>query len=110
MTPKLRLRDDERKTLLSCIRKLRFPGMHWMIRSTQMMLEPMTQAAGASVSMPFVETSSCCPTDPAYAGHDPSACIIIERHLGCGQTGAGLSVGLVPRVLYVHAANLQHRG
>ena len=45
MTPKLRLSEHARKTLLSCMRKLRWPGMRWTTRSTQMTLAPRTQAA-----------------------------------------------------------------
>jgi hypothetical protein len=45
MTPKLRLRDDERKALLSWILKLRWPGNLQMIRSTQIIDAPSMQAA-----------------------------------------------------------------
>lgn len=44
MTPKLRLRLDDKKVLLSSMRKLRCPGIRWMIKSTQMMLDPTMQA------------------------------------------------------------------
>lgn len=92
MTPKVRLRDDERKALLSCILKLRFPGMHWMIRSTQMMLEPMTQAVCASAYVRCVERVSCCPTGATDAGHDPPAGIVIERHAAGSQADVPRSV------------------
>lgn len=44
MTPKLRLRDADRKELLSWILKFRLPGIIRTKRSTQMMEAPMTQA------------------------------------------------------------------
>ena len=44
ITPKLRLREDDKKALLSCILKLRLPGIRCISRSTQMMLEPNTHA------------------------------------------------------------------
>lgn len=44
MTPELRLRDEELKVSLSCIRKFFFPGMCCMMRSTHIMLEPKMQA------------------------------------------------------------------
>ena len=44
MTPKLKLKEEERKALLSWILKLRFPGKRRMIKSTQMILAPTTQA------------------------------------------------------------------
>jgi hypothetical protein len=44
MTPKLRLREADRKALLSWMRQLRYRGTRWTSRSTQMMLAPTTQA------------------------------------------------------------------
>ena len=44
MTPKLRLREHARKTLLSSMRKLRLPGNRRTIVSTQMIAAPKTQA------------------------------------------------------------------
>ncbi len=44
ITPKLRLSEEERKALLSCILKFRLLGISRMIKSTHIMLEPTTQA------------------------------------------------------------------
>lgn len=44
MTPELRLRLDARKVLLSWMRNLLLPGIFWIIKSTQMMLDPTMQA------------------------------------------------------------------
>lgn len=47
MTPKLKLSEHARKTLLSWIRKLALPGMRRTKASTQMMDAPKTQASGS---------------------------------------------------------------
>ena len=47
MTPKLRLREQARKTLLSCMRNDRLPGKSRTMASTQMMEAPKTQAGAA---------------------------------------------------------------
>lgn len=47
MTPKLRLREQARKALLSCMRKLGLPGRRRIMRSTQTMLAPKTQAVAS---------------------------------------------------------------
>ena len=44
MTPKLRLNEDARKTLLSCILKFFLLGINRTNTSTQIMLAPATQA------------------------------------------------------------------
>ena len=46
ITPKLMLRDADKKLLLSCISKFSFPGIRRIIRSTQMTLAPRMQADG----------------------------------------------------------------
>jgi len=46
ITPKLRLSEEDKNGLLSWTLKFRFPGICLMIRSTHMILEPTTQAAG----------------------------------------------------------------
>ena len=79
MTPKLRLSEDDRNTLLSWILKLRFPGIRRMMRSTQMILEPTTQARRQLGSRPYQYIDSKL-TYAAYAGHDPSSSIIVEHH------------------------------
>jgi hypothetical protein len=45
MTPKLRLREEERKALLSWILKFCWPGILHMIKSTAMIEAPSVQAA-----------------------------------------------------------------
>ena len=62
MTPKLRLKDEERKTLLSCIRKFFFPGMCCIIKSTHIMLEPNTQAIVQLENRPSSLCSNTLPT------------------------------------------------
>lgn len=49
MTPKLRLSEHARKTLLSCMRKFRCPGKSRTMTSTQMMAAPNTQASQSTV-------------------------------------------------------------
>jgi hypothetical protein len=50
MTPKLRLREQARKTLLSSMRKFRLPGNSLTIASTQMIDAPKRQAGFLCVS------------------------------------------------------------
>jgi hypothetical protein len=50
MTPKLKLSELARKTLLSCMRKPRFPGNWRTMMSTHMMDAPMTQAFRSAFS------------------------------------------------------------
>lgn len=79
-----------------------------MIRSTQMMLDPMTHAACASAYGVVVETGSGCPTDATYAGHNPSACIIIERHLGRSQADVtAICTWMISPVLSAPAAQVK---
>jgi len=49
MTPKLKLNDDARKILLSCILKFLLLGMQRTSTSTQMILDPRTQAIHVSL-------------------------------------------------------------
>lgn len=49
MTPKLRLREQARKALLSWMRKFRLPGKSRTRESTQMMAAPKTQAGAGNV-------------------------------------------------------------
>jgi hypothetical protein len=48
ITPKLKLNEDARKTLLSCILKFLLLGMHRTRISTQMILAPRVQAVDVS--------------------------------------------------------------
>lgn len=86
ITPKLKLSDEARKALLSCILKLRCPGMRCMTKSTHIMLEPTTQAGILSMNR-SEHTYSFRLTNTTHTGHDPSSSIIFETHLchlSCG--------------------------
>lgn len=80
MTPELRLRDEELKVSLSCIRKLCFPGMCCMMRSTHIILEPKTQAK-VQLENRASFLSFGYNTYSAHACHDPSSRIIVEAHV-----------------------------
>jgi hypothetical protein len=51
MTPKLKLREQDRKLLLSCIRKFFLPGNNCTMRSTQMTVAPKQQAVAYQYRM-----------------------------------------------------------
>ena len=57
ITPKLRLRDAAKKTLLSCILKSLWLGINRIIMSTQMILAPTTHASEVSVHGGVIERS-----------------------------------------------------
>jgi len=81
MTPKLRLREDERNALLSWILKyLHVSFGIWRIkRSTQMIRAPNMQAA---IFVSRSREHELGPrTDAAQSGHDPSSRVVIEPHL-----------------------------
>ena len=92
MTPKLRLSEQARKTLLSCMRKPFWPGKRRTTTSTQMMAAPKTQAAVRSVRthQPFSATrrkarawlqgerGRASRTRTAHEAHDPPPSVIIH--------------------------------
>jgi hypothetical protein len=82
MTPKLKLNDDARKTLLSCILKFLLLGIKRTRISMQIMLAPRVQAVQCYclVSKPCTRPL----TNPAHGTHNPASSIIVHmsRHNG----------------------------
>lgn len=95
MTPKLRLRLDDKKVLLSWMRKLRWPGIRWMIKSTQMMLDPTMQADDedqSSASEAAITSARSVLTQPAYTAHYPPSGIIVQSHRASLLSGRDLKL------------------
>ncbi|TFA97680.1 hypothetical protein CCMA1212_010571 [Trichoderma ghanense] len=83
MTPKLKLSEHARKTLLSWMRKLALPGRRRTRTSMQMMDAPKTQASPLTVSSlstarldSLVEASR---TNAAHHGQNPPAGVIVDE-------------------------------
>lgn len=77
ITPKLRLKDDARKMLLSCILKFRLLGMYLTSMSIHIMLAPTTQAAG-TCQCADLERAFPPLTYPTCRAHNPTSSIIIH--------------------------------
>lgn len=85
ITPKLKLRDEDRKALLSWILKFLLPGMRRTTRSIHIMAAPKVQACvGTAVSIRKRHELRLC-TYAAHSGHDPSPRIIFEHHVDGGE-------------------------
>ena len=85
ITPKLKLNEAERNSLLFCILKVFFPGNNRTKASTHITLEPSTHAemnrCVSNHEPNAKELKWECPTNTAQTGHDPSSCIVVHRHL-----------------------------
>lgn len=79
ITPKLRLKAAERNVSLSDIEKSWKRGNSLIGISTQIILDPKTQAWKSQRML--ADGDTCSRTDAAHSGHDPSSSIIIEHHL-----------------------------
>ena len=86
MTPKLRLREAERKALLLEISKSRWPGKSRIMVSMHIMLEPRTHARERQSS--FLNRIGLERTYATDACHDPPSSIIVERHGGLLEASA----------------------
>ena len=93
MTPKLKLREADKKASLSCILKSFFPGNLRMMMSTHIMDAPNTHATRIHVSTHAAEglESWGNVTRHTYAAqdrHDPSSLIVGEAHVGFKAYGS----------------------
>ena len=79
MTPKLKLRDEARKALLSWILKFLFPGIWRIMISIQMMLDPAMHASEAlePVLPAWCEARRSRLLPRASAGHIPIPLVIV---------------------------------